>query len=87
MEAQLRKQVIWLQHGTRFLDDKFDNKHSFQMTIVDTWNNLLKGCIVISPHLDKSSQIVTLEILKAQSNFDSFKCSHDDLVLCITPLV
>lgn len=27
-----------------------------------------------------------LEILKAQSNFDSFKSNDDDLVSCITPL-
>lgn len=86
MEVQLRKQVIWLQPGTRFLDHKFDNKHSLQMRIVELGNTLLKGYILTSLYLDKNRQSVSLEILKAQSNFDSFKCCYD-LVLCITSLI
>lgn len=84
-----RKQVICLQHQTNFLNCKFDNKHSFRM-IVDIWNKiylfLLRAVFYLLP-LDENSQIALLEILKAQSNFDSFKSNYDDLISCISPLV
>lgn len=66
-------------------------KYSFPMRIVGIWNNtsllLLKDCVLTFLHLDKNSQIAVLEILKAQSNFDSFKCYYDDLISYPAPLV
>ena len=61
------------------------------MATMDASNNiyllLLKGYILTLLHLDDNSQIAVLEILQAQSNFDSFKCCYDDVILCITPLI
>lgn len=57
---------------------------------MDIWNKiylfLLRAVFYLLP-LDENSQIALLEILKAQSNFDSFKSNYDDLISCISPLV